>query len=90
MTFIGLKLHGMLKLLKHFPVEGARFLSEDCFPTAEEVHSFLKPIFSDKEEEKRKEEAIVYNFTRFLQKVERKLYIVTKFYNKLICKCLLK
>ncbi|XP_078332486.1 uncharacterized protein LOC111101652 isoform X3 [Crassostrea virginica] len=68
----GLKLHGILNLLKQFPVEGAKFLSEDSLPTAEEVHSFLKPTFSEKEEEKNREEAIIYNFSRFLQKVERK------------------
>ena len=52
MNFTGLKLHGILNLLKQFPVEGAKFLSEDSLPTAEEVHSFLKPTFSEKEEEK--------------------------------------
>lgn len=70
-----------------FPVEGARFLSEDCFPTAEEVHSFLKP-FSQKQEDKRREEAIVYNFSRFPQKVQRKLFCSHP--KTLICICLIK
>lgn len=72
MNFTGLKLHGILTLLKEFPVEGAKFLSEDSFPTTEEVHSYLKPTFSEKDEEKKREEAIIYNFNRFLQRVERK------------------
>ncbi|XP_061195286.1 uncharacterized protein LOC133203526 [Saccostrea echinata] len=73
----GLKLHGILEILKKFPEDGAKVLSVDNFPTAEEIHSFLKPTFSDKDEEKKKEEAIIYNFSRFLQRVERKKITTT-------------
>lgn len=58
MNFTGLKLHGILNLLKQFPVEGAKFLSEDSLPTAEEVHSLNQ--LSLRKKRKKTEKRLLY------------------------------
>lgn len=73
-----------------FPVEGARFLSEDCFPTAEEVHSFLKP-FSQKQKKKKEGKRPLYIILAdFLRKYSVSCFVVTNFPKTLICICLIK
>lgn len=91
MTFIGLKLQCIWNAkTTQFPVEGARFLSEDCFPTAEEVHSFLKP-FSQKQKKKKEGKRPLYIILAdFLRKYSVSCFVVTNFPKTLICICLIK
>ena len=50
--------------------EAGAYLCEDIHPTADEVASFFKPIFSEDADQKALEEVIIYNWHKFLNKIE--------------------
>ncbi|WAR09729.1 hypothetical protein MAR_034805, partial [Mya arenaria] len=47
------------------------YLSEDCNPTAHDVGSFFIPEFSTDADQKATEEMIIYNWNKFLKKIEK-------------------
>ncbi|WAR25136.1 hypothetical protein MAR_010840 [Mya arenaria] len=68
----GLKLHGVLDIMRLHQQEATQFLGEATALTAEVVNNFYSFSFSDKGDPNREtEEAIVYNFRRFICQVEK-------------------
>ncbi|KAL4217141.1 hypothetical protein ACF0H5_023595 [Mactra antiquata] len=66
-----LKLHDILSLLRKHVTKGQLFLGCNKFCSASEVLNFYVPNFSDSKHHKDTEEMIVFNFGKFLKKVER-------------------
>ncbi|XP_053376238.1 uncharacterized protein LOC123546668 [Mercenaria mercenaria] len=67
----GLKLHDVLKLLQQHTEEAMNYFCEDLDPKADDVVLFFKPSFSSVAEEKSIEEVIIYNWNKFLKKIEK-------------------
>jgi hypothetical protein len=58
--------------------EGMAILSRGAkFPAADKVIELFTPCYSAKKEERELEEVIIYNWTKFLKKVERKSVIMS-------------
>ncbi|WAR07778.1 UPL1-like protein, partial [Mya arenaria] len=69
--FLLYRLHGILELLQQHTKEANSYLSEDCNPTAHDVGSFFIPEFSTDADQKATEEMIIYNWNKFLKKIEK-------------------
>ncbi|XP_060085308.1 uncharacterized protein LOC132564690 [Ylistrum balloti] len=67
----GLKLGGVLEVLRRFPKDAEGVLGSGGGVTAEDIHNFYSPIYSTESTEKSKEQRIVYNLNRFLCKIEK-------------------
>lgn len=67
----GLKLHGVLDLLREHPMEARKFLTNTASISAEDICKFYLFSFSEKDSENRQiEEKIEYNFRRLLSQIE--------------------
>ena len=59
-------------ILRKNPKEAIVFLTENTFPTADEMQTFFKPTFSTVEDEKAKEILVMYNLGKCLKNIESK------------------
>ena len=67
----GLKLHGVLQLLKRWPQEARKLLEKTADVKEEELIRFFIPVFSDSEE-REEEEEVYLHFCKFVKNVSSK------------------
>ncbi|WAQ95694.1 G2E3-like protein [Mya arenaria] len=67
----GLKLHGMLDMLRKCPEKAYSYLMQTEHVDSLTIKGFFKPVFSSDKAEKEDEEVILCNFHQFLKKLER-------------------
>ncbi len=69
---IGLKLHGILALLHKHRQEAEQLLVQGDQESGSSILRFYLAQYSTEPEKKKQEEMVVYNFRRFIKKVESK------------------
>jgi hypothetical protein len=74
--FAGLKLLGVQTAIQGHAEESIKFFTTSPV-SASDVQSFFKPTYTPDSELKPREEMIMYNFGKFLKKVER-MYLKKK------------
>lgn len=62
----------MLDIIQKHPEDGLAVFIKSKYASAAEISKFFVPSFSSEEEKLALEEVVVYNFMKFLKKVESK------------------